>query len=149
MLVSLLRDKNIDHSCLPTTDSRRALRLEEDIQKLKDLKMRASALGSRSFDDYGAPFVVGDHAIKLSQLLDFFRGDAKFFDFNRSRVADNTSNHLCLGMIAGEAVVHIDGGRQLASLVTVREGDFKAIGVPYRPIELNWKGARLFGLQKA
>jgi hypothetical protein len=62
---------------------------------------------------------------------------------------DQVAPYFGLRVIAGEAVVGVNGWRDVVDQVTSRDRDLERIGVARRALEFNGKLARLFGEKRA
>src|SRR5258708_7764862 len=103
----------------------------------------------RGLENYRVALVAGDDAVELSQVVGFINGHAQLFYFEGAGIADNVSSDHSLGVITGEAVVHIDGRGQIIYGVSGGYGDFEGIGIARRLVQFDRKLPGFFGLQES
>src|SRR5579862_401986 len=105
-------------------------------------------VGARLQDDR-ISLVTGDDAIELLQFVGTGDRDAEFFVFQRAAVVDYVAFYFRLGVIAGEAIVGVDGWWQIVNDVSRGDRDVEYVGIARGPFKFDGKLARLFCLKNA
>src|SRR5580658_4912095 len=99
--------------------------------------------------DHCIPFVTGDNAVKLLEVVGLVDGYAQLLDLECAGIADDVAGYDRLRVIAGETVVGVHGWRNVIDHVTRRDGDFEAIGIAGWFFKFDGKFPLLFGFKNS
>ena len=85
-------------------------------------------MGDR-LQDHRIALVAGDDAVKAAEIVGAIDGNAQFLDLESASVAYHAAGDFGFGMVAGEAVVGVNGWGQVVDFVPGGNRDFKRVNV--------------------
>src|ERR1700689_1687845 len=109
--------------------------------------VREPLVGDR-FQHHRIALIARDSAVKALEVVGPADGHAQFLDLVRAGVAYHASAYFGLGVVAGEAVVGVDGWWHVVDFVAGGNGDLKGIDVAVGLVEFEGKLARLLALKE-